>query len=168
MARSTVRNDPLTAYYPPPETKLPSHPPAQEPDRWVPMNHTRMSSLYNPVTHQRVDISQVKPEGGRREHQEVETRVRRGDGERPPGNFQSSAKTLQHDPLAFHRKKGVTEFFDATHPSKANLSENYSDRLAKDHSVFARRQGPMVSWMHAAVVGKSKIPFRKTQPPGVE
>eukprot|EP00291_Cryptomonas_curvata_P026000 CAMPEP_0172163540 /NCGR_PEP_ID=MMETSP1050-20130122/7329_1 /TAXON_ID=233186 /ORGANISM="Cryptomonas curvata, Strain CCAP979/52" /LENGTH=254 /DNA_ID=CAMNT_0012833743 /DNA_START=176 /DNA_END=940 /DNA_ORIENTATION=+ len=166
-ARSTVRHDPLTAYYPPPDTQLPVHPPPQEPDRWVPMNHTRLSSLYDPVTHQRTDVLKVKPAGQPREAQDVVTSVKRGDASRAPGNYVSSAAVLQHDPTAFRRRKGVTEFYDATHPCKPNLSLNYASRIATDPSVFARRQGGMVAWMHAAIIGKSKIPFRKTQPPGV-
>ena len=74
--------------------------------------------------------------------------------------------TVPPPPRLFRRRR-VTEFIDITHPSKPNWSENFKDRITKDPKVFARVQGSMVAWMEAAIIGKSKIPFRKTQPPGV-
>jgi len=166
-ATSNVHQDPLAAYHPPPDTKLPEKKPEQEPDRWVPMNHAKITTLYNPLSHQRVDISTTKPLGLPRAKQDVEVTIKRGDDKKAPGNAISSAQVLQHDKNAFHRRKGVTEFMDITHPFKANFSDNFHQRINEDPKVFYRLQGPMVSWMEAAIVGKSKIPFRKTQPPGV-
>ena len=84
-----------------------------------------------------------------------------------PGNYESTAQVVMYNPTAFRRRKGVTEFIDITHPFKPNFSDNFHERITKDPRVFARVQGSMVAWMEAAIIGKSKIPFRKTQPPGV-
>jgi hypothetical protein len=166
-ATSNVRHDPLAAYHPPPDTKLPVRRPEMEPDRWVPMNHNKICSLYNPLSHQRVVISKQKPPGLPRAEQDVELVIKRGDPEAPPGNYVSSAESVLYDPAAFRRRRGVTEFIDITHPFKPNFSDNFHERITKDPRVFARVQGSMVAWMEAAIIGKSKIPFRKTQPPGV-
>jgi len=165
-ATSNVRHDPLAAYHPPPDTKLPVMRPEQEPDRWVPMNHTSINSLYNPLSHQRVEISKTKPLGRPRAEQDVELVIKKGDPAKNPGNYVSSAETVMYNPKAFNRRRGVTEFMDITHPFKPNFSDNFTDRITKDPRVFARVQGSMVAWMEAAIIGKSKIPFRKTQPPG--
>ena len=77
-ATSGVRNDPLAAYHPPPETKVPTTRPEQEPDRWVPMNHNRLSSLYNPLTHDRMEILQVKKDTLVRAHQDVDLIIKKG------------------------------------------------------------------------------------------
>ncbi|EKX48685.1 hypothetical protein GUITHDRAFT_151655 [Guillardia theta CCMP2712] len=166
-AMSGVRNDPLAAYHPPPETKVPTTRPEQEPDRWVPMNHNRLSSLYNPLTHDRMEILQVKKDTLVRAHQDVDLIIKKGDPSKPAGNYMSSAETNMYDKKAFNRRKGVTEFLDITHPFRPNFSDNWKDRINKDPKIFYREQGSMVSWMEAAIIGKSKIPFRKTQPPGV-
>ena len=166
-AKSNVQHDPLAAYHPPPDTKLPVRRPEQEPDRWVPMNHTAVTSLYNPLSHARIEISKTKPLGRPRAEQDVDLVIKKGDPDAPPGNYKSSAETVLYNPTAFRRRRGVTEFMDITHPFKPNFSDNFHDRITKDPRVFARVQGSMVAWMEAAIIGKSKIPFRKTQPPGV-
>ncbi|KAJ1486121.1 hypothetical protein T484DRAFT_1891242 [Baffinella frigidus] len=104
-AESGVRHDPLAAYHPPSGTTLPTRRPQQEPDRWVPMNHTKITSLYNPLSHKRVDIAQIKPLGLPRSNQDCVVELRQ--------------------------------------------------------EVFFPVKGAMVAWMEAAIVGKSKIPFRK-------
>jgi len=161
-ATSNVQHDPLAAYHPPPDTKMPYRPPNQEPDRWVPMNHTAVNSLYNPLTHQRVVIQKNKPQGRPRAEQDVELIIKKGDPNDRPGNYVSSAETVMYNPTAFRRRRGVTEFIDITHPFKPNFSDNFHERITKDPRVFARVQGSMVAWMEAAIIGKSKIPFRKS------
>jgi hypothetical protein len=131
------------------------------------MNHTRLTSLYNPLSHTRVDVAQIKPTGLPRKFQNVTVEMRQGDPDRAPGNTVSPAEAIQHDKHAFHRRRGVTEFMDITHPYKANFSDNFADRISRDPKVFFPVKGAMVAWMEAAIVGKSKIPFRKTQPVGV-
>lgn len=180
-AASGVKHDPLAAYHPPKDTKLPVRRPEMEPDRWVPMNHNSVTELYNPLSHQRVVISKTKPPGRPRAEQDVDLVIKKGDpnkgakeiakavGLQPqgPGNYESTAQVVMYNPTAFRRRKGVTEFIDITHPFKPNFSDNFHERITKDPRVFARVQGSMVAWMEAAIIGKSKIPFRKTQPPGV-
>eukprot|EP00960_Hanusia_phi_P029571 748031-Hanusia_phi.AAC.3 len=81
-AASGVRNDPLAAYHPPPDTKVPTTRPEQEPDRWVPMNHNRLSSLYNPLTHNRTEILQVKKNKQVRAEQDVDLIIKKGEWRR--------------------------------------------------------------------------------------
>ena len=45
---------------------------------------------------------------------------------------------------------------------QANFSDNFRDRITQDPKVFFPVKGAMVAWMEAAIVGKSKIPFRKS------
>mmetsp|Transcript_44603 Transcript_44603/g.104781 ORF Transcript_44603/g.104781 Transcript_44603/m.104781 type:complete len:271 (-) Transcript_44603:51-863(-) len=165
-AQSHVQHDPLAAYHPPTGTTLPQRRHEQEPDRWVPMNHPQLYSQYNPLTHKRTDISKIKIDGAEPQDN-IRVELRRGDSRRAPGNNVPATEILQHDPHAFHRKKGVTDFAEITHPFKSNSSDQHRIRLENDHTIFRRRQGAMVTWMHAAIIGKSKIPFRATQPPGV-
>ena len=164
-----MTHDPLAAYHPPADTKLPVRRPEEQPDRWVPMSHPGYITLYNPLTHQRTDINKepFANTKGPRDPMGMSVTLKRGDKAAPPGNFMSAAETLSIDPTAYRRRKGVTEFMDITHAFKPNFSENFQERIGTDPKVFYRQQGAMVTWMHAAVVGKSKIPFRKTQPPGV-
>mmetsp|Transcript_6691 Transcript_6691/g.16149 ORF Transcript_6691/g.16149 Transcript_6691/m.16149 type:complete len:270 (+) Transcript_6691:84-893(+) len=168
-ATSGVSHDPLAAYHPPADTKLPIRRPEEQPDRWVPMSHQGYTTMYNPLTHKRTDITKEPLDAtkGGRDPKGMSVTMKRGDKVAPPGNFVSAAEALAIDPTAYRRRKGVTEFMDVTHPFKPNFSDNYAERINRDPKVFYRQQGAMVTWMHAAVVGKSKIPFRKTQPPGV-
>jgi hypothetical protein len=146
-ATSNVRHDPLAAYHPPPDTKLPTRRPEQEPDRWVPMNHNQVVALYNPLSHARIEISKTKPPGRPRADQDVEVVIKKGDPNAPAGNYKSSAETVLYDPKAFRRRRGVTEFMDITHPFKPNFSENWSQRITQDPRVFYGQQGSMVAWM---------------------
>mmetsp|Transcript_58579 Transcript_58579/g.127388 ORF Transcript_58579/g.127388 Transcript_58579/m.127388 type:complete len:171 (-) Transcript_58579:121-633(-) len=166
-AKSKVRNDCLAEYHAPEGTKLPqakfSMASAKLGASWAPMVHNRYASSYNPLTHKRTDflISQGADDTV------VLQRRDTSDESRPPGNYVSAEAMVMHNRDTFHRKKGVTDFSEQTHCFKSNFNGAFGEALQHDPKVFYRNAGAMVTWMDKAISGKNKIPFRKTQPPGV-
>jgi hypothetical protein len=149
---------------------------ANRSEKWVPMQHEKFSSIYNPVTHVRDEFlmrkSNANDSGSMSGTRTVQIgdetwqmhRVTRAARDEPDGNYRSCAEQMLYNKTAFNRAKGVTEFVDRTHCFKPNFNETHASAMESNTKIFARQRGGMVAWMDAAIQGKTKIPFRKTQP----
>jgi hypothetical protein len=178
--RTMLANNNLVKWQPPAGTQVIENrfnmAAANRSEKWVPMQHEKFSSVYNPVTHVRDEFlmrkSNVSDTGGTSGTRTVQIgdetwqmhRVTRAARNEPDGNYRSCAEQMLYNKTAFNRAKGVTEFVDRTHCFKPNFNETHASAMNANPKIFARQRGGMVAWMDAAIQGKTKIPFRKTQP----
>jgi hypothetical protein len=178
--RTMVANNNLVKWQPPPGTQVIENrfnmAAANRSEKWVPMQHEKFSSVYNPVTHVRDEFLMKRTSAGdtgstsntRTVQIGDETwqmhRVSRAARDEPVGNYRSTSEQMLYNKTAFNRAKGVTEFVDRTHCFKPNFNETHASAMNSNPKVFARQRGGMVAWMDAAIQGKTKIPFRKSQP----
>jgi hypothetical protein len=179
--RTMLANNNLVKWQPPPGTQVIENrfnmAAANRSEKWVPMQHEKFSSVYNPVTHVR-DEFLMRKSGGNSDSGSLSNtrtvqigdetwqmhRVTRAARNEPDGNYRSCAEQMLYNKTAFNRAKGVTEFVDRTHCFKPNFNETHANAMHSNAKIFARQRGGMVAWMDAAIQGKTKIPFRKTQP----